>query len=102
MGRIINEDDWVEEFKPLPAITPGSGYDYGNGCTLVDGHSEIDRDYLKGCDPKTVWTVVSGDGDAILPGFHVINRLGNIVTEKPWTDDIDEIELEDLSDDEEE
>ncbi|MAM83207.1 MAG: hypothetical protein CL472_00815 [Acidobacteria bacterium] len=101
MGRIINEDDWADQFKPKPAPTPGNGYDYGNGCTLIDGHSNEDREYLKGLNPRTVWTVVSSDADAILPGFHTVNRLGYIVTEKPWSDDIDEIELEDLSDDEE-
>ena len=99
MSRTITEDEWIAEFKPLPAPTPGSGYDYGDGCTLVDGHSDEDRAHLQACDPRTVWTVVSGDAEAILPGFHTVNRLGNIVTEKPWTDDIDEVELEDLSED---
>ena len=94
MGRTILEDDWVDTYKPKPAPRQGSGYDYGSGCTLVDGYSKEDRAYLESCDPKTIWTVVSGDGDAIVPGFHYVNRLGNIVTELPYEDDIDEVELE--------
>ena len=99
MSRTILEDDWVAEFKPLPAPQPGSGYDYGDGCTLIDGHSREDLTYLKSVESNRIWTVVTGDGDAIIPGFHVVNRLGNIVTEKPWTNDIADVELEDLSDD---
>lgn len=40
-----------------------------------------------------VWTVLeSGDGDDgnwyASPGFHVVNRMGYVVTEKPWVDEL--------------
>lgn len=39
-----------------------------------------------------VWTVVESgdDGDGnwyAMPGFHCVNRLGYIVTDRPWVDD---------------
>lgn len=38
---------------------------------------------------NTVWTVVSGDDDSsyAVPGFHVVNYEGYVVTTKPWEDD---------------
>jgi hypothetical protein len=40
---------------------------------------------------NTVWTIVDdgGETDCLFasPGFHVVNKLGYIVTAKPWADD---------------
>ena len=40
-----------------------------------------------------VWTVLeAGDGDDgnwyASPGFHVVNRMGYVMTKKPWTDEL--------------
>lgn len=99
MGKIINENDWIEDFRPKPAPRQGSGFDFGEGCTLVDGNGPGDGEYLASVGEKHVWTVVDdGEATAISPGFHHVNRLGYIVTENPWSDDIDEVELEGMDD----
>ena len=41
---------------------------------------------------KHVWTVVESGDDAdgnwyAIPGVHYVNRLGYVLTEKPWEDD---------------
>ena len=96
MVRIIKEDDWIEGYHPKPAPRPGSGFDFGNGCTLVDGKGPGDATYLDAADDRTIWTVVDdGENTAITPGRHSVNRLGYIVTEKAWDDDIDEVEMDD-------
>lgn len=43
-------------------------------------------------EPSFVWSVVEGDGDALylLPGYHVVNVLGYVQTENPWTAEDDE------------
>lgn len=50
-----------------------------------------------------VWTVVEGDDDGwyASPGFHVVNRLGYLLTTHPWTDETeDALWMEGSSDDE--
>ena len=36
-----------------------------------------------------VWSIVECDNEdwVALPGFHVVNHMGYVVTDKPWTDD---------------
>lgn len=44
---------------------------------------------VKNMDIHYVWTVVETGGDDrswyASPGFHVVNKLGYVVTAKPWT-----------------
>jgi hypothetical protein len=41
--------------------------------------------------PDYIWTIVDSGDDSdgnwyAQPGFHVVNRLGYVMTRKPWTD----------------
>lgn len=40
---------------------------------------------------ERVWTIVEGDDGNLYasPGFHVVNRLGYVTSDTPWTADID-------------
>ena len=51
-----------------------------------------------------VWTIVEGDdGMCFVAGFHLVNRMGYLVTEKPWNDEGDWVELDnDMFNDEDE
>jgi len=58
-----------------------------------ESDGEIVRDFadVKDEDARRVWTIVDGEGGGMyaLPGFHVVNRVGYVLTEKPWTDEND-------------
>ena len=42
---------------------------------------------------KRVWTVVDADGELyIIAGFHFVNRMGYIITEKEWVTGEEEVE----------
>jgi surface polysaccharide O-acyltransferase-like enzyme len=42
---------------------------------------------------KRVWTVLDCDGELIIAaGFHFVNRMGYIITEKEWTTGEEEVE----------
>lgn len=88
--REISEDQWLAEFKPVPnPVDATCGYDYGDGCCLVETYGEH-LDYLKGIPANRIWTVMDNDdGDpCISSGMTFVNRLGYIVTEQPWTEDV--------------
>ena len=69
---------------------------YGS-TTPDDGYFEYED--VKDAPINHVWTVVEGDDEFecedgeyrsnlyALPGFHHVNRLGYIRTDKPWTDE---------------
>lgn len=90
----ISEDDFVE-------IWGAHGRDNGE---MYDYHE------VKDLPLNTVWTVVSGDDNSsyAVPGFHVVNKEGYVVTTKPWSDEgltaywfFDDLEHEDEEDEEE-
>lgn len=42
---------------------------------------------VRAADPACVWTLVDGDDDDsfyVLSGWHLVNRLGYFITERPW------------------
>lgn len=43
---------------------------------------------VKGKPTHKVWTVVDGDDGYLYasPGFHIVNKVGYLMTKKPWTD----------------
>ena len=78
-------DVWQEKFRPIP-----------NQLTLntaIDGHvflpQGIDLEYVRAQPRDRVWSfVVCDDGRKpvwlIAAGFHVVNLMGYLVTQKPF------------------
>ncbi len=79
--EIMDYEVWEEKYKPKKS--PEKHSPYNN--TLIEYYREH-WDYLKKQNIRNIWTLVSGEDDSliILPGSHVVNRLGYFVTEKQW------------------
>ena len=79
---VISEDDFFERYIPVntPGTEPNSGEFYH------------EFEHVKGLDPHNVWTIVDGDdgGMYAIPGFHIVNRVCYVVTEKPWETGLEE------------
>jgi len=44
--------------------------------------------FVRNTNPKKVWTIVEGDeGIWLIAGFHIVNRLGYLITQTPWKSD---------------
>lgn len=95
--RTITDDEFFEEFKPIPKGKNGDkaeyGHDFGAGCCMFEtfgadlGYIRYLIDFKK--MGRHIWTVIDGDeGQCIESGVHLVNRMGYIVTEKPWQDDV--------------
>lgn len=42
-------------------------------------------DDVKDLDEEYVWTVVEAEGKMYaMPGFHMVNRMGYVIGQKPW------------------
>ena len=54
-------------------------------------HGLMDFDEVRSHPEDHVWTIVESGDDAdsnwyAIPGFHYVNRLGYVVTKRPWID----------------
>jgi hypothetical protein len=78
----LSFDDWRDAYRPVPnTLRTDAPFD---GLMFETFGPELDA--VKAVDPACVWTLISGDDDSlsILSGFHIVNRLGYVVTERPW------------------
>ena len=108
---------WVNKFKPKPhPLGTDSGMDgylvddyydrkidtflFGKITKRFPGKGPLGTDLVErepgACGPKYkyLWTVLESDtgrSDAwyITPGFHLVNRVGYVITEVPWPTDVE-------------
>lgn len=79
----ISEDKFYEEYKPQKNhLDDNASFD---GCMYETYGEELDYVFELSKKENRVWTIIEGD-EAICfsAGFHIVNRLGFLVTEKPW------------------
>ena len=78
----LHEDAFYEGFKPYRHPDASHNIWGGHGLETFGADLEI----VRSLDRKYLWTVVEGDNgrDAwISPGFHHVNRICYLVTERP-------------------
>ena len=54
------------------------------------GGSMVEYEDVRDLDYHVVWTEVDdpeGNRTVLLPGFHLVNRVSYLVSDKPWTDE---------------
>lgn len=73
-SRTITEAEFEEIYRPGP---------FGKDGDTVHPHMDAD---VRLAGERSVWTIVDGDDGNLwaLPGLHVVNRIGYVLTEKPW------------------
>lgn len=85
--RRITEDQFNDEFKPVKnhLVSDASN----NGAMFETYGPELEHvQQVATTEPNRVWTVVDSDGWGIASGFHLVNRLGYIITEVPAPDNV--------------
>ncbi len=83
----LTEEAFDEQFRTLPNhLNPTAPWDQGDaqGC-LFETYGE-EYEFIKSHDQSRVWTLVdNNDGTMnIISGLRWINRLGYLITQKPW------------------
>lgn len=82
----LSYDEWRDAYRPVRNTLRTDAP--SDGCMFETFGPELDA--VRAADPACVWTLVSSDGDDglyLLSGFHFVNRLGYLVTERPWQGD---------------
>lgn len=88
----MTHEEWEEEYVPVKNhLDDNASFD---GC-MFETYDEEFVHVLRNADDKKVWTYVEGDeGLYLIPGLHFVNRLGYLITEKPYTDKTIEVKLD--------
>ena len=88
----LTEDEFDEKFKLM--TNPFEDNVGWNGCFFETYGQELD--YVRNCHPACIWTYIDGDeGDTIVSGYHLVNRINYLISVEPVPDDTDyQVELE--------
>jgi hypothetical protein len=81
-ASVFHEEAFYEHFVSIRRGATRLAVWGGHGLETTYGK---DLDTVRNSDPNFVWTVVDGEDCAqwILPGYHYVNRICYLVTEKP-------------------
>lgn len=82
----ITEDEFFDTYKFQPNhFNPDAGWSIDDDCGCMFETYGEELEYVKSVDPRNVWTIVNGSdgGEFILSGFHVVNRVGYLVSLQP-------------------
>ncbi len=88
MGRRSQFEIWESTFKPQPnaIATTDRGFEGKLFETFGAEHNYVQTVVKE--EPDRVWTVVDADGKwYIAQGYHYVNRVGYLITEKPFNPD---------------
>lgn len=74
--QILTLDDFEETYNPVDSPSQETHWSYPETTDAINSGP---------FSTEQVWSVVNGDfGITYLPGFHVVNVDGYVLTEKPW------------------
>jgi hypothetical protein len=78
---VLDWEQWTEEFKPINNhLSNDPEYQ------MFETYGE-ELEFVMAQDPYTIWTYIDADGGSLITeGYHLVNRLGYYITEKPWTE----------------
>jgi len=85
----ITEDNFDEVFKPQQNhLDDNASF---NGWMYETFGEEVDYVFNLAKTTKKVWTIIEGDNDTMfyVTGFHRVNRIGYIVCEVEYTEEMD-------------
>jgi hypothetical protein len=78
-----NFEEWSEKYKPINNHLAPERSCYDGMMYETDGK---ELEFVRSQPDANVWTLVNWEReDFLIPGFHIVNRLGYFVTQIPFT-----------------
>lgn len=83
-------ENWEKEFRPINNPFGERGWDG----KMFETYNP-DLEFVLKQNPKNVWTWWDTEhGSEITAGYHLVNRVGYFVTEKPWDEPMHSVDVE--------
>ena len=87
----ISYDEWAGKYKPVKNHITDSAFDG----TMFETYGD-EADHVSSQPGNRVWTLVDAEGTTvIIPGRHLVDRVGYFITAEPWTDSEMVVDIED-------
>jgi len=88
----ITEDEFDTQYPlVINHLNPNASWTFGDGpgCLFETYGQELA--FVRSQYPRTIWTLVDGDDGSqfLLSGFHIVNRIGYLVSTVPFPEDAD-------------
>jgi len=88
----ITEDEFDTQYPlVINHLNPNASWTFGDGpgCLFETYGQELA--FVRSQNPRTIWTLVDGDDGSqfLLSGFHIVNRIGYLVSTVPFPEDVD-------------
>ena len=89
--RELTGDEFDDRYTLLPNhLNPNAGWSYGDGPGCLFETYGPELEFVRRQDPRTVWTLVDGDdGQYLVSGYRLVNRIGYLVSTIPVPDGTD-------------
>lgn len=97
----IKYEEWIDEYLPKTNhLDSNAAYEermfetYGAELGYILNLANSEK-------RNTIWTLVSGENETewIIPGYHIVNRIGYFVTENAWEDENIQVNDNEMIDD---
>ena len=88
----MTEDEFDARYTLVPNhldFNASWAYGDGPGCLFETYGEELD--FVRAQDPRTIWTLMQGDDDVdyLVSGYHLVNRIGYLISENPIPEGVD-------------
>ena len=86
----ITEEEFDEQFETVENhLEENASF---SGCMFETYGEELDYVFELSKKEKRVWTIIEGEGENemyYVTGFHLVNRIGFLVTKEPYTEELE-------------
>ncbi len=89
----LDEDDFPKQYPLIPNhFRANACWSYGDGpgCLFETYGEELA--FVRSQDPRTIWTLVDHPEDdnkeLVLSGYHLVNRIGYLISTVPFPEDV--------------
>jgi hypothetical protein len=82
----LTMNDWEAIYKPVSNhLDDNASFQDEHGVGIMFETYGVELEWVKTQPNENVWTYMDGDeGTWLTAGYHVVNRIGYLVTEVPW------------------
>jgi hypothetical protein len=83
----LTEDEFQANYPLVANHIDPDAFGDGPGCLFETFGEELA--FVRGQNPRTIWTLVDGDdgNQYILSGYHLVNRIGYLISTIPFPED---------------
>jgi hypothetical protein len=88
----MTEDEFDAQYPLITNhINPNASWAFGDGPGCLFETYDEELAFVRSQDARTIWTLVDGDDGSqyVISGYHVVNRIGYLISTIPFPDDAD-------------